>query len=330
MTKVVDEVRTQLHEFLQAQLPSQTLRIENLTRIGLGRSRENWAFDGVWSDSGEEVKAPLILRRDPEGGLVKTDRVQEFAVLRALGGSAAAPQALWLDALGRWLTRPSLVMRREAGSCDYRVLNGERPIHERKLLAQRFCDLLAQVHEVKWRNSELASVLTDPGPRAGAKQVDDWVAILRRDELEPYPELELVSQWLRRNAPVSPETVLVHGDFKPGNILLDGLRIVGLLDWELAHLGDPMEDLGWVTQPLRTAEHLITGAWDRADLLGHYERVSGRLVLEESVSWWTVFAGFRTAVMQISGLRSFLEGRIDKPYGPTARVFTTLLEAVRF
>ncbi len=105
-------------------------------------------------------------------------------------------------------------------------------------------------------------------------------------------------------------------------------RIVALLDWELAHLGDPMEDLGWITQPLRTREHLIDGAWEREQLFARYERATGRAVDLDAVRWWNVFSSFKTAVMQTSGLRSFVEGRCDEPYRPTAPVLRALLDAV--
>jgi aminoglycoside phosphotransferase (APT) family kinase protein len=288
-------------------------------------------FDAVWREGGHDVREPLIVRRDPLGGLLETDRATEFAVLRALQASAVpAPLPRWIDATGTSLGRPSLVMRRESGSCDYFVVNGERPLSERVRLAERFCDLLAEVHLVDWRTTGMAAFLTDPGPMASVTELERWEAVLRRDQLEAYPELELAKVWLLANAPRSSTTVLVHGDFKPGNVLLDGERMTALLDWELAHLGDPMEDLGWVTQPLRMKEHLIGGAWEHRELFDRYTRATGREVDEMSVAWWRVFASYKTAVMQVTGLRAFVEGRCDTPYQPTAGVLRTLLDSIAF
>jgi aminoglycoside phosphotransferase (APT) family kinase protein len=314
--------------FLAARLGAGSApRVERFTRVATGRSRENWLFDAVWGSGPDAEREPLIVRRDPEGGLLETDRGAEFAVLQALEGTAVpAPRPRWLDAAGSELGRPSLVMRREPGTCDYYVVNGDRPLPERVALARRFCELLAEVHRVDWRAAGMGDFLTDPGPSAALAELDAWEAVLRRDQLEPYPEVELALRWLRGHAPRSPVTVLVHGDFKPGNVLLDGDRIVALLDWELAHLGDPHEDLGWVTQPLRTREHLIDGAWEQADLLDHYQQVTGLEVEPGAVAWWQAMASFKTAVMQISGLRSYVEGRADEPYQPTAAVLRTLLE----
>lgn len=326
-----DQMLGRLQAFFADELADATARVTGLVKTSIGRSRENWSFDLVRrdQDTGGELREPLMLRRDPLGGLVETERSKEFAILRALeNASVPAPGVCWLDAEGKWFGRPSLIMRREPGECDYYVLSGSRPLNERVTLAQQICDLLAQVHLVDWKSSQLADIFDEPGKWASLAELDQYEAILRRDQSEPYPELELAIQWLRAAPPRAQATVLVHGDFKPGNILLEGTRIVALLDWELAHLGDPMEDLGWVTQPLRRREHIIPGAWEDAQLFERYRRATGFTVEEEHVRWWNVFATFRTVVMQVSGLRSFLEGRSEEPYRPTARVLGTLLESV--
>lgn len=322
------DVGERLRAFLAARTGAG--RIAGLSRIGVGRSRDNWVFDLVTDQDGVEHSEPLILRSDPDGGLVETDRGVEFAVLGALEKSdLPTPVARWLDADGRWLGRPSLVMRRLPGDCDYRILSGaDRSPERRRALAEGFCDLLVEVHRTDWRALGLAAILPDPGAQAARAELDRWEAILRRDQFEEFPELELAIVVLRESAPVSERTVLVHADYKPGNLLLTGDRVTALLDWELAHLGDPLEDLGWITQPLRAAEHTIPGTWEPEDIVARYARTAGVDVDRRSLAWWVAFSTFKTAVMQVSGLRSFLEGRSDEPYRPTRRVLSTLLEAV--
>ncbi len=330
MTDARADVGERLRVFLSANADGADGRVVGLSRIGVGRSRDNWVFDLVVDHDGRERSEPLILRSDPDGGLVETDRAVEFAVLGALEKSGLpTPVARWLDADGSWLGRPSLVMRRLPGDCDYRILaDPERSLDRRRALAERFCDLLVEVHRTDWRALGMAAILPDPGTRAAAAELDRWEAILRRDQLEEFPELELAVVVLRESAPGSDRTVLVHADYKPGNLLLQGDRVTALLDWELAHLGDPLEDLGWITQPLRAAEHTIPGTWEAEDIVAHYARAAGVDVDRDALAWWITFSAFKTAVMQVSGLRSFLEGRSDEPYRPTRRVLSTLLEAV--
>ncbi len=323
-----DDVLRQLETFVRKRLCPETT-IQGFSRVSTGRSRQNWIFDAVWQHEGTTKREPLIVRRDPLGGLLETDRGVEFNLLQALESAPIpTPQVRWLDPQGAELGRPCLVMVRMAGTCDYYALNGDEPLESRVDLARRLCSLLAEVHRVDWQRIGLADTLTDPGPMASLVALNGWEAILARDQLEPYPEMELCAQWLRANAPRSLRTVLVHADFKVGNVLLDDDgEIVALLDWEIAHLGDPHEDLGWVTQPLRTKEHFIKGTWERAELLDHYEKASGYPVDHDAVRWWNVLAAYKTAVMQASGLRAFVEGRSDEHYQPSAPVLKALINA---
>lgn len=320
-----DEITERLRGFLADRPDARGGRVTGVARAGSGRSRDNWLFDLVTDNDVE----PLILRVDPEGGLIDTDRSVEFSVLQGLERSGLpTPIGRWLDADGI-LGRPSLIMRRLPGMCDYRVLREPaRSLDERIELARAFCALLAEVHAVDWQNLGLGAVLRDPGPEAARGELEQWARILRQDRLEPWPEIEYAIAVLAERAPRSTRTVLVHADFKPGNVLLDGDRITALLDWELAHLGDPLEDLGWVTQPLRAGEHTIEGAWEADDLVGHYKWTTGTSVDRAALSWWVAHAAVKTAIMQVSGLRAFVEGRADDPYRPTRRVLATMLDAV--
>lgn len=319
------EIAERLREFLATQPDARGGRITGLSRAGSGRSRDNWLFE-LTTPAGVE---PLILRTDPDGGLIDTDRSVEFAVLHSLEKSGLpTPAPRWLDADGHAFGRPSLIMRRLPGVCDYRVLRDpDRTLEERIDLARAFCELLGAVHAVDWRALGLGETLTDPGPRAALAELDSWATVLRQDQLEAWPEIEYAITLLAEQAPTSTRTVLVHADFKPGNVLLEGPRITALLDWELAHLGDPLEDLGWVTQPLRASEHTIEGSWDPEALLTHYERCTGTPVDREALAWWVAFSSFKTAVMQVSGLRAFIDGRAEEPYRPTRKVLATMLDA---
>jgi aminoglycoside phosphotransferase (APT) family kinase protein len=323
-------MRERLLAFLAHQLPDvAALAVHDLERSAMGYSRENWLFDASWVEpDGQPVRRRLILRRDPVGSVLVTDRRTEFAVLRALeGGPVPIPKVRWLDATGEWLERPSVVMDRAEGVCDQFVLEGgtsQLPLDRRVGLARRGIEYLAALHRWDWRAAGLGTVFPDPGAAGAAAALAEWRAYLERQTLEPQPELVEVMCWLESHAPRAQATVLVHGDWKPGNWLIRGDEIVVALDWETAHLGDPLEDVGWVTNPLRHREHIIPGAWERADLFAAYESATGFVVDPAAVQFWNVFATFKLTCISLTGVRSFVEGRADRVWG-SSRALQRLL-----
>jgi aminoglycoside phosphotransferase (APT) family kinase protein len=319
---IADQLRCWLAEELDP-----AVRIENLRRTSAGYSRENWLFDAV---VGADRHA-LIARRDPVGSVLETDRRVEAAVLEALEKTdIPSPCLRWVDLLGERLARPVLVMDVSPGVCDGFVLNGDRPLTQRLGLAHQIYGLLAQIHLVDWQGIGLDEVLEDPGPAASIRAVDHWESELRRVQVEPEPELAVVIAWLRANAPASLATVLVHGDFKPGNLLIDGDEVSAILDWETAHLGDPHEDLGWVTNPLRSREHRISEVWQPEQLLMHWTKLTGIAVNEASVHWWRVLANLKLAVIVLTGNRAFVEHRMDRFYPSPVFLYAALLDMIAF
>ena len=330
----VESVATALKSLIAARVEHATdIEITNLTRTSSGYSRENWPFDVSWreADSPERVRHELIMRRDPVGSVLVTDRRVEFAVLRALDGTAVpAPRALWLDD-GEFLGRPSVVMERCRGLCDWFVLSGgvsQLSADRRLLLAQRFCQLMATIHDVDWRGAHLDEVFVDPGSDGAGAAIAEWESYLHAQQLEAQPELEVVLSWLLEHKPVAQKTVLVHGDFKPGNVLIDGDNVVAMLDWETAHLGDPLEDIGWVTNPLRAREHQIPGVWERDQLCRYYESITGCVVDETAVHFWNVLANFKLTAIMLTGVRTAVEGRGDRLFTGPARLLDLLFRMI--
>jgi aminoglycoside phosphotransferase (APT) family kinase protein len=311
------DIAAQLQAFVAAQLPdARDIRLVGLHRSSAGLSRENWMFDATWVHDGVTVHEPLILRRDPEGSVLLTERRVEIAVLRALEASGVpAPRAVWLDEHGDALGRPSVVMRRETGECEYFCLTNEvRPLDVRVALAHEFVDTLAAIATVDWRALGLADVLRDPGTGGADAALDHWEGELRRVQREPLPELEVVSSWLRSSAPTAQATVLVHGDFKPGNALVRGDHLGVVLDWETAHLGDPLEDLGWITNPVRSREHQIPGVWERTQIVERWHASTGFAVDDAELRWWNVFANYKLMVIGFTGVAEFIDVHMDRPY----------------
>jgi len=328
-------VAAALQQLIAARVDDATdIEITNLTRTSSGYSRENWPFDVSWRSAGTDARIhhQLIMRRDPLGSVLVTDRRVEFAVLRALEDTAVpAPRALWLDADGEFLGRPSVVMNRCQGLCDWYVLSGgvSQLSAERRLrLAQRFCELMATIHAVDWRAVHLDDVFADPGTDGAGAAIAEGERYLHEQQLEAQPELEVVLSWLLENKPVAQKTVLVHGDFKPGNVLIYGDNVVAMLDWETAHLGDPLEDIGWVTNPLRAREHQIPGVWEREQLCRYYESLTGCVVDDAAVHFWNVLANFKLTAIMLTGVRTAVEGRGDRVFTGPARLLDLLFRMI--
>jgi aminoglycoside phosphotransferase (APT) family kinase protein len=324
-----EDIAERLRSWLAEELDDPAVRIEGMRRTSVGYSRENWVFDACWKADGQDRMGAFIARRDPTGSVLDTDRRVEFAVLLALSNShVPVPKVRWLDAQGTRLGRPSIIMDLADGVCDYLALNGKRPAGRRLAIAHQLCDRLADIHGLDWRAQGLGAVLDDPGPRAPIVALDHWQSELRRVQLEPEPELELVLAWLRGHAPANPVTTLVHGDFKPGNVLMQGDDVTLVLDWETAHLGDPLEDIGWVTNPLRAGEHRIAGLWEPAQYIERWCRRTGFTADATAIHWWNVLANLKQAITVLTGARSFVDGRFDRVLHSPVVIYRLLLQLI--
>ena len=300
---------------LDAHPSAQGIALTGLLRSAGGLSRENWSFDAAWTDAQGAHHHRLMLMRDAAGTLLHTDRARECAVLKALEHTAVpAPHIFWMDEQGQRLGAPSVVMERMPGACDYMALNGQAPLAARLSLAQDFLALMATIHAVDWRALGLGERLGVPEGAPSLRDLAHWEGEYRRAQLEPHPELDYVLSWLRRRAPQAEALVLVHGDFKPGNALIDQGRITAKLDWETAQLGDPLEDLGWVTNPVRKREHQIPGHWERREIVQAYRERTGRQVAEADLLWWNVFSCWKLSIIQLTAVAEFVAGRYHRVF----------------
>lgn len=324
----IRQVVSGLKQLIGRAIPSaHDIVFAGLSRSAGGLSRENWSLDANWTDTDGHHAHRLMLMRDAAGTLLKTERSREYDVLKALEGSGvAAPKVFWMDADGQFLGAPSLVMARMPGSCDYMVLNGDRPLPERLALAQAFLTLLVSIQAIDWQGLGLDKSLGLPPTSPGLTELGLWEAEYRRVQLEPHPELDYVLSWLERTAPQAEALVLVHGDFKPGNALIEGQRITAKLDWETAHLGDPLEDLGWITNPVRKREHQIPGHWERPQIIAAYQKLTGRSVCEADLTWWNVFSCWKLAVVQLTAVNEFVAGRYNRVFQTPTWLFRPMLQ----
>ena len=310
------ELADRIARFIEAVDPGATeVVITDVHRSEIGYSRENWTFDAAWSADGHRMHRPLIMRRDPTGSVLATDRNVEYALLKALEPTPVpSPVARWLDGDGSWFERPSLVMDRIDGECQMFAIEGPEPLDVRLRLASDCLQLLVDVHQLDWRALGLAPLLARGDAGGAAVEAAFWISEMEREQMSEDGRTRELANWLVETAPAPAKQVLVHGDFKPGNMLLRDGRIAGLLDWETAHIGDPVEDLGWITNPLRRREHQIPGHWETTQIVDRYQELTGIDVDRRSLRYWNVLANFKLVVIVLTGMRSFAENRSDRPF----------------
>lgn len=307
------EMTEQLADFLRAQMPGvHDLVVTDLERKSGGASRETWAFTAHWTHDGTSSGGDFILRRDPTGSLLESDRAREFHVLRALEGSAVpVPRMHWLDLDGKWLERPFFIMERVAGSAPVGTFPAGYPPAVQVRVTEQFVDILARIHRLDWRAYRFDFLgVPGPGTDAARTQVAHWHRIYQQESMEPSPILEEAFAWLSTHLPATDLVTLVHGDFRSGNYLFtDDGTVTAMLDWEMVHLGDPMEDLGWACMPFWSGRGLVVGLTTRSDLLTRYERASGIPVAEDRVFFYEVLGTVKMAVIALTGVRSFCDGK---------------------
>ncbi|MBI4300041.1 MAG: phosphotransferase family protein [Chloroflexi bacterium] len=291
-------------------MPKATnISVANLRRVPGGAAQETWFFDAQWQEGDEQVVRKLVLRRSQEGGPLATDRVTEFKVLKSLEATPVpVPRVYWAEGGSEWLERPFLIMDRLEGEVAFEAIaDPER----KRAVARDFVKALANLHALDWQKLGLSFLgVPQTAEECAEREVDRWASIYSREELEPQPLFEAELLWLRRNKPKSVERVsLLWGDVGPGNFIFRGDRVSGLIDAELAHLGDPMDDLGFLLWRSRARQML-----PREELLETYERFSGIKVNEESVRYYQVLSNLKTAVMVNTATRGYCDGRSNAPH----------------
>jgi len=242
------------------------------------------------------------------------DEFRLLAATRAAGAPVPQPMFVGEAELGR----PFYLMERLAGeTIGRRLVRDERFAAARRVLPAQLAEALAAIHRVPLNAGSPPTDALDflprpaPGQPVVESELDRLDELYRQITVEPHPAFEIAFRWLRGRQPAGNDVALVHGDFRIGNVMVgeEGLRAV--LDWELAHVGDPFEDLGWLcVRSWRFGmDHLpLGGIGQREELFAAYARASGRDVDPEAVRFWEVYGNLRWGVFTLVQVRSFLDG----------------------
>ena len=276
-----------------------------IARLSGGASQETWALDAVADGA---VPRPLILRRAPPfpGAKMSATSLPMEAKLMQLARAAGVPSPEVLHVLTPEddLGDGFLMVRVNGETIPRKILRDAEFADLRPRLAREIGGVLARLHAIDVKQLPPLKTLTAADELAQLRET------YKADD-QPRPVFELAFRWIADHAPREPAPTLVHGDFRHGNFIVDAKGVQAVLDWELAHLGDPMRDLGWLcTNSWRFGgiNKPVGGFGTVDELAAGYEEAGGSAVDRARVKFWETFGSLRWGVMCLSMLARFDRG----------------------
>ncbi|MEO0981771.1 MAG: phosphotransferase family protein [Pseudomonadota bacterium] len=281
--------------------------IDGLKRLSGGASQETWAFNATGLNGAQRA---LILRRAPDGvadarseNAITLDQEAQLIEAAAAAG-APVPDIVHVcapdDRIGE-----AFVMGRVAGETIARkILRDEAFAAARAALPAQCGAALAKIHAMD------AATFEDLPVSSGLDQLDRYKTLYLSFDT-PRPVLDLAMSWLAANAPAPLPNVLVHGDFRLGNLMVDENGLAAVLDWELAHIGDPREDLAWIcvnSWRFGQTDKRVGGFGDLEPLLEAYAAEGGASFSPADIDWWEILGSLKWGVMCMMMYESYRTG----------------------
>jgi aminoglycoside phosphotransferase (APT) family kinase protein len=297
-----------LKESIEATLAVQggERRVESLERLAGGASRSIYAL--TLGPDGTAAAGSLVVRMDADPGRLSGSGVDEYDVLSlAFEAGVTVPKVHWRGAYDDdGECRTYVVMDRISGQAiARRLLRDDAYAETRRVLPEQLAGELAKIHAVSLDDSRMGSLesrrIADEREGFAVAEVRRYRELLNlASDGHPMPGLVYAGRWLSRNAQPTARVSLVHGDFRIGNVMFDAKGLTAVLDWELAHIGDPVEDIGWffVRAWRFGANDLAAGGLSsREAFLEAYERESAFEVDRDAVRYWEIFGNWKWAVI---------------------------------
>ena len=306
---VVTTLETRIAAFMASRMPAASdVIVEDLARIHGGSSQETFRLRARWRENGVDEDRRLILRRAPESGLVNAERDVEFIVYSALADRGVpVPRVHWIELDPQWLDRPFFIMDLMPGKPGHYYHGADPYDGNDAIVGQHFWRHLGTLAAQDHRALGLESLRN--GTADGEywrHELNHWEAALDAGEAGVEPIVRGALRWLRRNPPPAPaKPAIVHGDYRAGNFLFvpDG-SISAVLDWEMCHIGDPLEDVAWAINPMWSMErHLPLD-----EGLALWSAASGLAVDRQALEWWRLFVVVKACGIWATAEASFQNG----------------------
>jgi aminoglycoside phosphotransferase (APT) family kinase protein len=283
--------------------------IRHLRRLSGGANMETWSFD--WEGAGRSV--PLILRRLPAGAKAlagqvgNLDLATEAAILQlAARHGVRVPEVVQVLRAEHQLGSGYIMTRERGEALPNRILSDPIYARTREGLAFECGRELAKIHGLPLAG--LPAGLRDLSPEQDLDRLQGML-----DEFgNVSPVHQLALNWLRAHRGTAGTRCLVHGDFRNGNLLVDEQGLVAVLDWELAHIGCPEEDLGYLCANVwrfGRADRPVGGFGNYHDLLAGYQSVAGHSPRAEDLRYWEIYAALNWGLVCLTMLAMYRTGQ---------------------
>jgi len=294
MVQMNNDVRDRLIDYLIDRCHAPIL-ISHLTAMIGGACQENYAVD---LQVGDQPMRGYVLRTDKGKALAASlSRADEYHVIEAAHRAGVlTPAPFLLEESASVIGHPFYLMERIPGTAIARkVLSDPTLAAARNKLPYELATQLARIHTITPDQA-------DPPPLPVISSAAESMIAQAHHELdsliEPHPALEIGLRWLIAHTPVDRPITLVHGDFRTGNFMVTPDGLSGVLDWEFAHFGDPMEDVAWLClRDWRFGKRdlPVGGFADRETFYRAYEVAGGTSIDPAIVHYWEVFGNFNWA-----------------------------------
>ncbi|MCB1667494.1 MAG: phosphotransferase family protein [Porticoccaceae bacterium] len=307
--------KLQLTNFLTTNISQwKKAEIANLHRLPLGASRETYRFDVNYCDeNGHTQTEKLILRRDPPASLVDSDRRHEYESYRAIyGHGIPVPKMILLEEDSSHFDGAISIAEDLRGfhNSEYQL---QTPEWKNRLphIAEQFWARMGQLAAIDIDTLELGFMRPSTRQTTAELELNYWADKLDQNHVDAEPITQAAIRFLRRKLPESSKLSMVHGDFRAGNFLYDDNGdIQAILDWEMSHIGDPLEDLAWSLN--RTfcfgRDDNRSGLAPKAVALDIWQKASGIAVDPEALRWWEIFTCVKAQALWSSAAKVWQEG----------------------
>lgn len=303
----VQDMKQRLEVYLKARFPQRKeLSVVEMERPTIGVSHENYLVTVSWREAQGPVSENLYIRMEPGFGRTVEDYdfTPQYEALKILYETEVpVPKVHWVETDDKLLGRPFGVMEKLEGEVLITSFR-EHPEHQEQL-RKDYVETIAKMHGLDWQALDLSFLGV---PETDYHRAEETLTMMeeRIDAIQyaPQPVMAELFSWLKGNIPRAERTTFCHGDCHIGNFFARDGRIIAVLDWESASIGDPMLDLGWSCMMMRL---VYRDFWDEAEFIRAYEEAAGVQVNKESLFFWEILAFVRLILVGFIGIRTGLE-----------------------